>query len=273
MTFTHQSTEILNQGWSSEISLGQSLGRNLGRGQRSSISFNVVSVSGDPLVLGCVSSSSRASPLSPLTWSWSDGGSCDWSGDGSEGLVGVGLGQSGDEGSWERSWWMVWLRPRLLLLPGGGVEDWLRSLRPRGHVNAGVLVSTVSPLRSFLLSDACENVSLWLVYQSIFQSTRQCFEYCCSLFYTFVQSPWFGPKVVDIWAQQPITLYPSLLCSWCNVLFHWNFFMAWSELLCLFPIYRARTVYKQEFFWAHTLNIQLGDREDQFARFAKSELD
>ena len=46
-------------------------------------------------------------------------------------------------------------------------------------------------------------------------------------------------------------------------------FMARSEPLCLFPIYRARTVYEHQIFWAHTLNRQLQKHEEQFAECEK----
>ena len=46
-------------------------------------------------------------------------------------------------------------------------------------------------------------------------------------------------------------------------------FMAQSQPQCLFPIYRPRVVYKHQFFGAQTLNGQLEDREEQFAKFDK----
>ncbi len=43
-----------------------------------------------------------------------------------------------------------------------------------------------------------------------------------------------------------------------------------SESLCLFPVYRARTVYEhQTFVSTHTLNGKLADREEIFSEFVK----
>ena len=80
----------------------------------------------------------------------------------------------------------------------------------------------------------------------------------------------FWRKVVDICAQESFkwTPFPSVhlkqYVDWMEL------FMAQSNPLYLFSIHRARTVCKhQRFFWAHTLNTQLEDQEEQFAEFDK----
>ena len=73
-----------------------------------------------------------------------------------------------------------------------------------------------------------------------------------------------------------IKWHTCLQCSWSNVLIGWN--CLWLTLShCMFPIYRARTVYcvqdcvgtPEGIFLAHTQNWQLQDCEEQLAEFVK----
>ena len=61
-------------------------------------------------------------------------------------------------------------------------------------------------------------------------------------------------RIFDLNSNQiNIRLHPSLPCFWGNMLICWNC-LTRSEPLCLFPTYRARTVYEHPRFveWPHS---------------------